>query len=174
MNEIILVTGGVKSGKSDFAEKIAKKFDQITYIALSERRDTDSKWQAKINKHKFKRPKNWRLIETDDLINVLRKEQGILLIDSIGGFIVKSISEDDKSWGKYLDNLIDLLSSYDNKIVIVGEQVGFGLMSEFEVGNIFAERLGEVLKAITNIASENWLTINGKAIRLDNIYTSEP
>ena len=174
MNEIILVTGGVQSGKSDFAEKIAKKFDQITYVALSERRDTDLKWQAKINKHKLKRPKNWRLIETDDLINVLRKEKGILLIDSIGGFIVKYMSEDDKSWGKYLDNLIIQLSSYDNKIVIVGEQVGFGLMSEFAIGNIFAERLGETLKEITNIASENWLTINGKAIRLDNMYTSDP
>ena len=39
-----------------------------------------------------------------------------------------------------------------------------------KIGNIFIERIGEVLKDITNISKDNWLTINGKAIKLDDIY----
>ena len=40
-SNIIFVTGGTKSGKSEFAEYLAKKVDNLTYIALSEIREND-------------------------------------------------------------------------------------------------------------------------------------
>ena len=173
MCKIIFVTGGICSGKSDFAENIAKQHDSITYIALSEKRDEDKNWQNKINKHKSKRPENWKLIESDDLLKVLTKVEDNLLIDSIGGFVVKLINENDDEWRRNLDILIQIFLSYKHYVIIVGEQVGWGLVSEYQIGNRFAERMGQVLKEITNIATENWLTINGKAIRLDEIFTSK-
>ena len=70
-----------------------------------------------------------------------------------------------------IGNLLNkCLIEYKSDIIIVGEQVGWGLVSEYKIGNIFTERLGQVLKDITLIASSNWLTINGKAIKLDDIY----
>ncbi len=174
MCKIILVSGGICSGKSDFAENIAKNYDSITYIALSKKMDADENWQNKIKKHKSKRPENWKLIESDDLLKVLTKVEDNLLIDSIGGFVVKLIKENDDEWEKYLDILIQLFKSYKHIVIIVGEQVGWGLVSEYEIGNRFADRMGQVLKEITKISTENWLTINGKAIRLDDIYTSKP
>ena len=36
-SKIIFITGGTKSGKSEFAEHLAKNIRQITYIALSRR-----------------------------------------------------------------------------------------------------------------------------------------
>ncbi len=88
-SHIIFITGGTKSGKSEFAEYLAKEFKNLTYVALSENKTHDKKWQEKINIHRNRRPKNWKLIETTDLINTLIKEDGPLLIDSIGGFVME-------------------------------------------------------------------------------------
>ena len=167
--KIIFITGGTKSGKSEFAEYIARKSKRITYIALSELRSDDKIWEKKILIHRNRRPKEWNIIETNNLINVLQREQGPILIDSIGGFIMESINKNDTEWNQKIVLLLDILKDRKNTTLIVGEQVGWSLVSEYEIGNRYIERLGEIQQKITKISDENWLTINGRAIKLDNI-----
>ena len=167
---ITLVTGSIKSGKSEFAEKKALKYKKLTYVALSKAQPQDKDWQKKIKIHKSRRPSTWEVIENDDLFHVFNNVSGPLLIDSIGGFVVKNINNDNNEWNQNLILLNSFLRAYSSDIIIVGEQVGWGLVSEYKIGNIFIERIGEVLKDITLISSNNWLTINGKAIKLDNIF----
>ena len=174
MSHIILVSGGVKSGKSEFAEYLAIKEKNVTYIALSEKRPKDKSWKEKIKIHQQRRPKSWKLIETENLIPVIKVDNGILLIDSLGGFIVNSLKINEDEWENCLNNLLYYLKSYKNKIIIVGEQTGWGLMSEYEIGNLYTDRLGVCLKEITKISKENWITINGKAIKLDNMFFQIP
>tara|TARA_B100000212_G_scaffold329100_1_gene293961 strand:- start:324 stop:851 length:528 start_codon:yes stop_codon:yes gene_type:complete len=174
MNHIILVSGGVKSGKSEFAEYLARNEKDVTYIALSENRPDDKIWKEKITLHKLRRPKSWKLIETENLIPIIKIEKGVLLIDSLGGFIVNSLKKKEGEWKNCLNKLLYYLASYKNKIIIVGEQTGWGLVSEYEIGNLYTDRLGTCLKEITKISKENWLTINGKAIKLDNIFFEIP
>ena len=174
MSYITLISGGVKSGKSEFAESLAKKEKNVTYIALSESRPKDKSWNKRINAHQSRRPKNWKLIETENLIPIIKVDKGILLIDSLGGFIVNSLKIKEDEWDNYLNNLLYYLASYKSKIIIVGEQTGWGLMSEYEIGNLYSDRLGVCLKEITNISKENWITINGKAIKLDNMFFKIP
>ena len=174
MSHIILVSGGVKSGKSEFAEYLASKEKDVTYIALSETRPKDKSWEEKIRIHQSRRPKSWKLIETENLIPIIKVEKGILLIDSLGGFIVNSLKIKEEDWKNCLNNLLYYLESYKSKIIIVGEQTGWGLMSEYEIGNLYTDRLGVCLKEITKISKENWITINGKAIKLDNMFFEIP
>ena len=174
MSHIILVSGGVKSGKSEFAEYLASKEKDVTYIALSENRPEDELWMEKIKIHKLRRPKSWRLIETENLIPIIKVDNGILLIDSLGGFIMNSLKIKEDEWEGCLNNLLYYLESYKSKIIIVGEQTGWGLMSEYKIGNLYTDRLGVCLKEITKISKENWITINGKAIKLDNMFFEIP
>ena len=101
-------------------------------------------------------------------------DKGILLIDSLGGFVVNSLKIKEDEWEDCLNNLLYYLESYKSKIIIVGEQTGWGLMSEYEIGNLYTDRLGVCLKEITKISKENWITINGKAIKLDNMFFEIP
>ncbi len=167
---ITLITGAIKSGKSEFAERKALRFNKITYVALSKPHSKDKHWQNKIKLHKSRRPSSWDVIENDDLFYVFKNVSGPLLIDSIGGFVVKYINCDNNEWKNNLILLKSYLREYPSDIIIVGEQVGWGLVSEYKIGNIFTERIGEVLRDITSIANDNWLTINGKAIKLDDIF----
>ena len=167
--KIIFITGGTKSGKSEFAEYIARKSKKITYIALSELRSDDKTWEKKILIHRNRRPKEWNIIETNNLINALQRVQGPILIDSIGGFIMESININDSEWDQKIGLLLDILKDRKKTTLIVGEQVGWSLVSEYKIGNRYIERLGEIQQKITKISDENWLTINGRAIKLDNI-----
>ena len=173
-SKIIFVTGGTKSGKSEFAEYLGKKISKITYIALSEPRPGDINWENKILQHRLRRPKDWELVETNNLISTLKNETGPLLIDSIGGFIMENINKNDKEWNLKIYLLLDLLQNRGKTTLIVGEQVGWSLVSEYEIGNKYIERLGDLQKKITRISQENWLTLNGRAIKLDNISFEIP
>ena len=172
--KIIFITGGTKSGKSEFAEYLGKNITNLTYIALSKEVINDEHWQRKILLHKKRRPKSWKLIETTDLIKQLSDDFGPILIDSIGGFIMESIEIEEKEWIKKLNLLIDILKSRKYLTIIVGEQVGWSLVSEYKVGNTYIERIGELQKKITNIAKDNWLAINGRAIKIDEISQEIP
>ena len=174
LSRIIFITGGTKSGKSEFAEYLGKKIPKITYIALSEANSKDTQWNKKILQHRKRRPKEWKLIETNNLISVLIAEKGPILIDSIGGFIMENINKNDEEWNKKIYLLLDHLQVRQNTTLIVGEQVGWSLVSEYEIGNRYIERIGNLQKKITKISRENWVTINGRAIRLDNISFDIP
>ena len=174
LSKIIFITGGTKSGKSEFAEYLGRKIRKLTYIALSELRQDDITWQNKILQHRKRRPKEWDLVETNNLISALIRKNGPILIDSIGGFIMESINKNDEEWDKKTHILLNLLQVRKDTTLIVGEQVGWSLVSEYEIGNKYIERLGNLQKKITKIAHENWLTLNGRAIRLDNISFEIP
>ena len=173
-SHIIFITGGTKSGKSEFAEHLAKKVKNLSYVALSKNNVDDKDWQEKINFHQKRRPKDWKLIETTDLLKTLFKEEGPLLIDSIGGFVMESIEKEHKEWSRKMHSLISLLMKRKNKTFIVGEQVGWSLVSEYKIGNTYIERIGELQKKITKISKDNWLAINGRAIKIDEISIDIP
>jgi len=174
LSHIIFITGGTKSGKSEFAEYLAKESKNLSYIALSKNNNDDKEWQEKINLHRKRRPKDWKVIETTDLLNTLRAEDGPLLIDSIGGFVMESIGNDHKEWSTKMNSLLSLLMKRNTLTFIVGEQVGWSLVSEYRIGNIYIERIGELQKRITKISKENWLAINGRAIKIDEISLEIP
>ncbi len=174
LTNIIFITGGTKSGKSELAEHFAKEVKELSYVALSDNNIDDKEWQEKINLHRKRRPSNWKLIETTDLLNTLNKEEGPLLIDSIGGFIMESIEKEHNEWSTKMHLLISLLMIRKSKTIIVGEQVGWSLVSEYKIGNTYIERIGELQKKITKISKDNWLAINGRAIKIDEISIEIP
>ena len=173
-SNIIFITGGTKSGKSEFAEHLAKEVKELSYVALSKNNIDDKEWQEKINLHQKRRPKDWKLIETTDLLNTLSKNDGPLLIDSIGGFVMESIDKENTEWLMMMNSLICLLNKRRSLTFIVGEQVGWGLVSEYKIGNIYIERIGQLQRRITKISKDNWLAINGRAIKIDEISLEIP
>ena len=127
LSRIIFITGGTKSGKSEFAEHLAQKIENLTYIALSKNIKDDEDWQKKISMHRNRRPKYWKVIESTDLLNILNRETGPILIDSIGGFVMENINNEEKTWLQNMNRLLKLLSKRNYPTFIVGEQVGWSI-----------------------------------------------
>lgn len=87
--KIILVTGGARSGKSAFAEKLAAKGKKVAYIATAQIFDNEMAFRVKL--HKKRRPVNWQTFEApfnaEDAIMQAAADNDVILFDCITLYI---------------------------------------------------------------------------------------
>jgi adenosylcobinamide kinase/adenosylcobinamide-phosphate guanylyltransferase len=84
--KLIFITGGARSGKSSFAEKVATKTSkEVAYIATGQ--PLDEEMAHRIKKHKSRRPTEWETyeepIEVRELVSSLGLEKEVILIDCL-------------------------------------------------------------------------------------------
>ena len=54
-------------------------------------------------------------------------------------------------------------------IIVVSEEVGWGIVPATPIGHLFRERLSKLTSLIGRHSKKKWLAINGTAIDLDKI-----
>ena len=169
---LIIITGPIKSGKSQLAEFLIKEQESITYIATSNPRNEDPEWQLKINVHRRRRPNNWKLIEhpTDicKTIESFQKNESIL-IDSLGGFVEQYLIKNNDQWKSIQSNFINCILNSDLAIIIVTEEIGWGIVPATPSGHLFRERLCTLSSLLCLHSTHKWLALNGTAIDLEKI-----
>ena len=169
---LISITGPTRSGKSQLAEFLISEQDPVTYIATSKPRPNDPDWQQRIDLHRKRRPDSWKLIEhPKDICKEIGSFKGnqSILIDSLGGFVEHYLLEDDDQWKNHQKKLLNCLTEDNLCIVVVSEEVGWGIVPATLIGNLFRERLSNLTSLIARHSSKRWLAINGTAIELDKI-----
>ncbi len=174
-HELILVSGPSKSGKSLWAEKLISKKPLVTYIATHKADyDNDQLWRERIKIHRNRRPKHWKTIDVYEDLSKLIIQVDIkysILIDSLGGFVFTHIKENNSEWLSKKNKLLSTLKKSNRLIVIVTEEVSWGITPTSSIGNIFRDRLGELTQDINYIATTSWLVVAGNAINLNSIST---
>jgi len=169
---LVSITGPTRSGKSQLAEFLITEQDPVTYIATSKPRPDDKDWQKRIDLHKKRRPDNWTLLEhPNDIcksIELIRGNESIL-IDSLGGLVEHHIIEDDLYWNNFQNKLLNCITEDNLCIVVVSEEVGWGIVPATPIGHLFRERLSTLSSLISRHSKKRWLALNGIAIDLDQI-----
>ena len=169
---LISITGPSRSGKSQLAELLIKNQDPVTYIATSKPRPNDPCWQKRIDLHRMRRPDSWLLIEhPKDICNVIEsiRGKGSILIDSIGGLVEDHLRDNDDQWKNYQKKLLKCFTEDNLCIVVVSEEVGWGIVPATPKGHLFRERHTNLTSLISRRSNKRWLAINGTAIDLDKI-----
>jgi adenosylcobinamide kinase/adenosylcobinamide-phosphate guanylyltransferase len=174
----ILVTGGVRSGKSRYGESLLADSAEVTYVASGPVPDpaTDPEWAARILDHRAQRPVHWSTLETSDVAEVLRSVSGAIMIDCLGTWLTAVIDRLD-SWeepmvhwqGDFHDQLHDLISAWQARqglAIAVTNEVGWGLVSTYRSGRVFTELLGLVNQEMAAASDEVILVVAGRALRL--------
>ena len=114
MGQIILVTGGARSGKSSFAEKLALKIGggRAAYIATAQIFDDEMKFRVEV--HKSRRGDNWRTFEApfnaEEKILEAGKNFDAILFDCVTIYISNFLCAAELDDEKFLyDNLRGLI-----------------------------------------------------------------
>tara|TARA_Y100001968_G_C19215492_1_gene646959 strand:- start:161 stop:718 length:558 start_codon:yes stop_codon:yes gene_type:complete len=169
---LISITGSTRSGKSQLAEFLIKEHDCVTYIATSKPRPNDLDWQQRIDIHRRRRPDSWNLIEhpTDicKTIESMRRNESIL-IDSLGGLVEHHLSQKDDQWEIFQKKMIKCFTDHNLCIIVVAEEVGWGIVPATSIGHLFRERHTTLNSLISRHSQSRWLCVNGSAIDLDKI-----
>lgn len=164
---ITLVLGGARSGKSQFAERLALAAEAagrtVTYVATASISD-DPDFEQRVRRHRDRRPASWRTDEPGgDLVGYVEAERSraTLLIDSLGTWVaaLPDFAADGPRLGA-------ALSGRDGDAIVVSEEVGLGVHPSTEIGGRFRDVLGEVNQAVAAVAGDAFLVVAGRALPL--------
>jgi adenosylcobinamide kinase/adenosylcobinamide-phosphate guanylyltransferase len=174
----ILVTGGVRSGKSAYAEGRLVDQPAVTYVAPGPVADpaADPEWAARIARHQLQRPAHWTTLETTDLAAALRAAPTAIMIDCLGTWLTATIDvmgtweQPLEHWRDTFDqrvaDLVDAWREFDGLAVAVTNEVGWGLVSEHRSGRVFTDLLGRVNQQLAAASDELILVVAGRALAL--------
>ncbi|MCT8978163.1 bifunctional adenosylcobinamide kinase/adenosylcobinamide-phosphate guanylyltransferase [Clostridium sp. CX1] len=181
MGKIILVTGGSRSGKSTFAEKLLENKNDVLYIATAI--VTDKEMEKRIEKHKKQRNQKWATYEGfKNLAEVIKKDSHkYIMIECIGTMVTnfmfdkeynfdtmsqEDISELSKKIKSEVETLLLAAKDSDKEVVIVTNEVGWSLVPEYRLGRIFSDILGHVNQYIGSFSDEAYLVACGFPLKL--------
>lgn len=172
----VLVTGGVRSGKSAHAESLLDGAAGVTYVAPGRPADgSDPDWDARVAVHRDRRPTDWVTVETADLGAALHRAAGPVLIDCLGTWVT-AVMDGENLWDApsdavhgavtaRLDALCSALRAVPD-VVLVTNEVGLGVVPEHRSGRLFRDLLGTVNQRVAGVCDEVHLVIAGRVLTL--------
>jgi adenosylcobinamide kinase / adenosylcobinamide-phosphate guanylyltransferase len=180
--KIILLLGGARSGKSFYAQELAKKTaGKVLFVATAEAGDEDMR--LRIEKHKRDRPVGWRTLEvTTGIGNSIQseiEEEQMVLIDCITLLVSNLFSryteqefdtiQDsvlEKQVVSEIDQLLKCLKTVDSSFIIISNEVGLGLVPGNRMGRLYRDFLGRANQMLAQNADEVYLMVAGIPLRV--------
>jgi adenosylcobinamide kinase/adenosylcobinamide-phosphate guanylyltransferase len=167
----ILVTGGVRSGKSTHAEALLADRVTVRYVAPGPAHD-DADWASRIAAHQARRPASWTTVETHDLAAALATDEPVL-VDCLGTWLTAVVDEAglwDAPTGVVLELLEERVAAalgvLGDDAVLVTNEVGLGVVPPHRSGRLFRDLLGTVNQRFAAACDEVHLVVAGRVLRL--------
>lgn len=174
----VLVTGGVRSGKSRHAESLLASAASVTYVAPGPLglADDDPEWAERIATHRARRPPTWTTLETPDLRAALATP-GPVLVDCLGTWLT-AVLDEHRLWESpaaqatttvtaLVEEATTALATRDqDEVVIVTNEVGLGVVPAHHSGRLFRDLLGLVNQRVGAECDQVHLVVAGRVLVL--------
>lgn len=166
----IYVSGGCRSGKSDYAEKTAKGLSpDCLYLATAEIHDEEMR--ERVLRHQRSRGEAWRLYESpsseapdlwQQLPSIIRPGEA-LLFDCLTLWIASCLQHPEmiKEFSTHSEKLLQSLWELNCPVVLVSNEVGMGVVPETPSGRLFRDMAGIAGQQAARLATNVVLMISG-------------
>ena len=176
--KLIFITGGARSGKSNFGEKIANGFGRsVAYLATAQ--PLDEEMAFKIERHREKRLNTWETyeepIEVRKLVSRLGLEKEAILIDCLtllasNLLLRKEDKIEDPEWQEEIlleiKKLAEISYKVPAQVIIVSNEVGMGLVPDNTLGRVYRDILGGANSIIADKADEVFMMVSGIPLKI--------
>lgn len=163
MKQIILITGGARSGKSSYAEELALKLSEHP-IYMATARIWDEEFRQRVQKHQERRGPEWTNIEEDKYLSKYKVEGRVVLIDCVTLWCTNFFFDHQSSVKKALDEAkqeFDLFTKQDATFIFVTNEIGLGGTSENLIQRKFTDMQGWMNQYIASKADKVILMVCG-------------
>ncbi len=182
MSSIHFVLGGIRSGKSVYAEQLAGELAGsrvVTYLATGVA--TDPAMAERIRQHQERRPDHWQTLEAPlNPVGGLQKSRGsvgdqsVLLLDSLDGWVTNLLIAHEETPATELTartvgavrRFVAFVREIDSDAVVVSSEVGQSLVATSTLGRQFQDLLGAVNQAAAAAADSVTLVVAGIPVRI--------
>jgi len=166
------VLGGIRSGKSEFAEGLVATDASVRYVATAVRGTDDAAWAGRIDRHRARRPVTWTTTEVGDdpprLLEVVASAAAgeTLLVDDVGGWVAAHVTEltVDGANDSLPVALATAVRACRARLVLVSPEVGLSVVPATPAGSIFADVLGSTNRAVAAECDAVVLVVAGNAV----------
>jgi adenosylcobinamide kinase/adenosylcobinamide-phosphate guanylyltransferase len=165
-NTVTFVLGGVRSGKSRFAQRIAPDFGSVIFIATA--KPSDPEMELRIERHRKSRPAGWQTLEVpvdlDVAIARLKRPKQLAVVDCLTVYLANVMS---KAQGKesvikdHMERLCSALKETRASIILVSNEVGSGVHAPTATGRFYCDLLGELNQRVASLADNVILMVAG-------------
>ena len=185
----ILITGGVRSGKSHFAHELALKSGKsVLFVATAVAGDEEMR--QRIEEHRRTRPSAWSTLEvTTHVGQEIRQKIGqaqVVIVDCITLLVSNILGQYADQTGEHIDaslveeevngeigELVECLKHLDASVIMVTNEVGLGLVPANQMGRLYRDLLGKANQRLAEQADEVYLMVSGLPVLIKPAKHSE-
>jgi adenosylcobinamide kinase/adenosylcobinamide-phosphate guanylyltransferase len=182
MEKTTLIVGGARSGKSYFAQELARKLEvPVLFVATAEAGDEDMR--QRIEKHRKDRPPDWRTLEvTCHIGQRIEQEAGnaraviidciTLLVSNIFSlYSIQALEQIEESVleaqvATEINELMECVKKIDASFIIVSNEVGLGLVPTNRPSRLYRDLLGKANQMLAQCVDEVYLMVAGLPVQV--------
>ena len=178
MAKIILITGGARSGKSAFAEKLAMRAEErVAYIATAE--IWDSEMAERVDLHRNRRPSGWQTYEAprqaENAMDAATFHADLILFDCLTVYSTNCLlalpEELDPRQRRSavlesVDELVLAAQRFPGTVLFVTNEVGDGIVPDNALAREFRDVAGLVNQKVAQAADEVYWVVCGLPVEI--------
>jgi adenosylcobinamide kinase/adenosylcobinamide-phosphate guanylyltransferase len=161
---IYFITGGERSGKSSYAENIAKELSaNPMYVATARKWDTD--FQKRIDRHQKDRDERWTNIEKEKFLSEINFSGKVAVIDCVTLWLTNFFVDTKNDVELCLEQAkaeFDAIALQENStVIIISNEIGMGIHADSQIGRKFTELQGWMNQYLAKKADKVILMVSG-------------
>ncbi len=181
MGDLWFVSGGARSGKSTFAERLAAGTGRLVrYVATMQ--VGDDELRDRVARHRAQRPAAWETIEAPiDLQDGFADAppEACILVDCLSLWVTNHLlalgteeptPEDAErleiSLDRQVEAFLNATRARPGPTIAVTNEVGSGLVPPYPLGRVYRDVLGRVNQRVSREADRAWLLVSGRPLEL--------
>lgn len=164
MRRIILITGGQRSGKSEYAERLALSLSD-TPIYMATAHIWDEEFRKRVRLHQERRGPQWTNIEEEKHLSRHDVQGRVVLIDCCTLWLTNFFTDTMESIKEVADEF-DRFTSQDATFIFVTNEIGMGGTSSNAAQRRFTDLLGWLNQHIAAVADEVVLMVSGISVKV--------
>lgn len=167
-----LILGGARSGKSSYAENLARQQSgSVLYVATAVA--FDDEMRVRIARHQAERPSHWQTLEaptqTGTAIAQVPATDMVLLdcLTVLANNIIAPMPEPfdggaaEAALNAEIDELLMAYAASEAEWIIVSNEVGLGIVPAYPLGRIYRDALGRANQRLAAMADQVLFMVAG-------------
>jgi adenosylcobinamide kinase/adenosylcobinamide-phosphate guanylyltransferase len=168
MAKITFITGGARSGKSSFAQRLAEQQSESP-IYLATARIWDDDFATRVQRHKADRDERWETIEEEKELSKHDVAGKTVLMDCVTLWLTNYFYDCNYQ----IDEALEVakgewkrFAAQDMYLIVVSNELGMGIHPENEMARKFADLQGWMNQFIAQQADTVYLMVSGIPVRI--------
>ena len=174
-----LILGGARSGKSREAERRARMFSDVTYVATAAARPGDAEWAERVAAHRIRRPAHWHTLEGPDAVVPAVREAppgSAVLVDCLTLWLTGVLDSASPQWDDRqaltaaaeaaTKDLRAAIEACPATVILVSNEIGMSVVPATPSGRLFVDLLGRTHQVIAEACDRVTLMVAGRSLEL--------